>query len=30
VRQSQVLFISPLNTSTGLGIATMSLAFGDR
>jgi MFS family permease len=27
VRQSQALFISPLNTSTGLGIAAISLAF---
>ena len=26
-RQSQVLFISPLNTATGLGIAAISLAF---
>ena len=28
VRQSQALFISPLNTATGLGIAAISLAFG--
>ena len=27
-RQSMALFIGPLNTSTGLGIATISLAFG--
>ena len=27
VRQSQALFISPLNTATGLGIAAISLAF---
>jgi len=27
VRQSQALFISPLNASTGLGIASISLAF---
>ena len=27
VRQSQVLFIGPLNTQTGLGIAAISLAF---
>ncbi len=27
VRQSQALFISPLNTKTGLGIAAISLAF---
>ncbi len=27
VRQSQALFIGPLNTATGLGIATISLAF---
>lgn len=27
VRQSQALFISPLNASTGLGIAAISLAF---
>jgi MFS family permease len=27
IRQSQALFISPLNTSTGLGIAAISLAF---
>lgn len=27
VRQSQALFISPLNTHTGLGIAAISLAF---
>src|SRR5258708_24837524 len=26
-RQSQGLFLSPLNTSTGLGIATISLAM---
>src|SRR5262252_4965305 len=27
VRQSQALFISPLNTASGLGIAAISLAF---
>src|SRR2546430_9827473 len=27
VRQSQALFISPLNSATGLGIASISLAF---
>lgn len=27
IRQSQALFISPLNTKTGLGIAAISLAF---
>jgi MFS family permease len=27
VRQSQALFISPLNTATGLGLASISLAF---
>src|ERR1700694_5030616 len=27
VRQSQALFISPLNSATGLGIAAISLAF---
>lgn len=27
VRQSQALFIGPLNTATGLGIAAISLAF---
>lgn len=27
VRQSQALFIGPINTATGLGIATISLAF---
>jgi MFS family permease len=27
VRQSQALFISPLNTATGLGLAAISLAF---
>ncbi len=28
VRQSMALFIGPLNTSTGLGLASISLAFG--
>src|ERR1700694_1510137 len=27
VRQSQALFISPLNSATGLGLASISLAF---
>ncbi|HWS74764.1 MAG TPA: MFS transporter [Quisquiliibacterium sp.] len=28
IRQSQALFIGPLNTATGLGLASISLAFG--
>lgn len=28
IRQSQALFISPLNTATGLGLASISFAFG--
>ena len=28
VRQSQALFIGPINTSTGIGYASISLAFG--
>jgi MFS family permease len=28
IRQSQALFISPLNTATGLGLAAISFAFG--
>lgn len=28
VRQSMALFIGPMNTATGLGLATISLAFG--
>jgi hypothetical protein len=27
VRQSQALFITPLNSATGLGVAAVSLAF---
>jgi hypothetical protein len=27
VRQSQALFVSPLNSATGLGLAAISLAF---